>query len=154
MRRIRTESAPQYLILDRDGVYGKAFTRRIRAMGIRDRPTAPRWPWQNGHAERLIGSIRRECLDLAIVFAQRCVTCCALTRSTTTALEHISRWRRIRRYQDRSRRSEAFCRSRSSADYTISMFGSDFRHAQQCHTHHAITSLANHPTTRDGVHLV
>jgi hypothetical protein len=40
----------------------EAFTRRIRAMGIRNRPTAPRSQWQNGHAERLIGSIRRECL--------------------------------------------------------------------------------------------
>jgi transposase InsO family protein len=59
---------PDYLIRDRDRVYGEAFTRRIRAMGIRDRPTTPRWPWQNGHAERLIGSIRRECLDHVIVF--------------------------------------------------------------------------------------
>jgi transposase InsO family protein len=49
----------------------EAFTRRIRAMGIRDRPTAPRSPWQNGCAERLIGSIRRECLDHVIVFGER-----------------------------------------------------------------------------------
>ena len=48
---------PNYLIRDRDRVYGEAFTRRIRAMGIRDRPTAPRSPWQNGYAERVIGSI-------------------------------------------------------------------------------------------------
>src|SRR5689334_22447614 len=65
------ESAPQYLVRDRDRVYGKAFTRRVRAMGIRDRPTAPRSPWQNGHAERLIGSIRRECLDHVIVFGKQ-----------------------------------------------------------------------------------
>src|SRR5690242_21749833 len=57
------ESAPHYLIRDRDSVYGEVFTRRIRAIGIRDRPTAPRSPWQNGYAERLIGSIRRVCLD-------------------------------------------------------------------------------------------
>ena len=63
--------APQYLIRDRDRAYGDAFTRRIRAMGIRDRPTAPRSPWQNGYAERLIGSIRRECLDHVIVFGER-----------------------------------------------------------------------------------
>jgi transposase InsO family protein len=62
------ESAPQYLVRDRDRVYGEAFTRRVRAMGIRDRPTAPRSPWQNGHAERLIDSIRRECPDHVIVF--------------------------------------------------------------------------------------
>src|SRR3954466_6806286 len=65
------ESAPQYLIRDRDRIYGEAFTRRIRAMGIRDRPTAPRSPWQNGHAERLIGSIRRECVDHVIVFGEQ-----------------------------------------------------------------------------------
>lgn len=65
------EDAPSYLIRDRDGVYGEVFTRRIRAMGIRDRPTAPRSPWQNGSAERLIGSIRRECLDHMIVFGER-----------------------------------------------------------------------------------
>jgi transposase InsO family protein len=65
------EPVPDYLVRDRDRVYGKAFTRRIRAMGIRDRPTAPRSPWQNGYAERLIGSIRRECLDHVIVFGER-----------------------------------------------------------------------------------
>ena len=64
-------NAPRYLIRDRDRVYGDAFTRRIRAMGIRDRPTAPRSPWQNGYAERLIGSIRRECLDHVVVFGER-----------------------------------------------------------------------------------
>src|SRR6185503_18582526 len=47
------------------------FTRRLRSIGIRDRPTSPRSPWQNGYAERLIGSIRRECLDHVIVFSER-----------------------------------------------------------------------------------
>jgi transposase InsO family protein len=65
------EPVPDSLVRDRDRVYGGAFTRRIRAMGIRDRPTAPRSPWQNGYAERLIGSIRRECLDHVIVFGER-----------------------------------------------------------------------------------
>ena len=65
------DDAPQYLIRYRDRVYGEAFTRRIRAMGIRDRPTAPRSPWQNGHVERLIGSIRRECLDHILVLGER-----------------------------------------------------------------------------------
>jgi transposase InsO family protein len=60
--------APGYLIRDRDGSYGHAVTRRLAAMGIRDHPAAPRSPWQNGHAERLIGSIRRECLDHIVVF--------------------------------------------------------------------------------------
>ena len=62
---------PKYIVRDRDSVYGEIFTRRLRAMGIRDRPTAPRSPWQNGHAERLIGSLRRECLDHAVVFGER-----------------------------------------------------------------------------------
>src|SRR5271166_6777137 len=47
------------------------FIRRLRSMGIRDRPTSPRSPWQNGYAERLIGSIRRECLDHVVVFSER-----------------------------------------------------------------------------------
>jgi len=64
------DEAPRHLIRDRDGAYGPAYTRRIRAMGIRDRPTAPRSPWQNGHVERLIGSIRRESLDHLIVFGE------------------------------------------------------------------------------------
>jgi hypothetical protein len=55
--------APHYLIRDRDRIYGSVVTRRLRAMGVRDRSTAPDSPWQNGFAERLIGSIRRECLD-------------------------------------------------------------------------------------------
>jgi transposase InsO family protein len=57
------KQAPHYLVHDRDRSYGEVFLRRVRAMGIRDRPTSPRSPWQNGYAERLIGSIRRECID-------------------------------------------------------------------------------------------
>jgi transposase InsO family protein len=62
--------APRYMIRDRDRIYGTVVTRRLRAMGIRDRPTAPASPWQNGFAERLIGSIRRECLDDVIVLGE------------------------------------------------------------------------------------
>jgi transposase InsO family protein len=65
------EQAPRYLIRDRDGIYGEIFTRRLRSMGIRDRPTSARSPWQNGYAERLIGSIRRECVDHIVVFGER-----------------------------------------------------------------------------------
>jgi transposase InsO family protein len=64
------DEAPDYFIRDRDGAYGHAVTRRLAAMGIRDHPTAARSPWQNGHAERLIGSIRRECLDHIVVFGE------------------------------------------------------------------------------------
>src|SRR5712675_1039519 len=62
---------PRYIIRDRDAVYGDVFLRRLRAMSIRDRPTAPRSPWQNGYCERAIGSIRRECLDHVVVFGER-----------------------------------------------------------------------------------
>jgi hypothetical protein len=62
--------APRYLIRDRDCVYGIAVTHRLRAMGIRDKPIAPGSPWQNGFAERLIGSIRRECVDHVVVLGE------------------------------------------------------------------------------------
>jgi len=65
------QEAPRYIVRDRDRVYGEAFIRRLRAMGIRDRPIAPHSPWQNGYAERLIGSIRRECLDHVVVLGER-----------------------------------------------------------------------------------
>ena len=61
---------PHYLIRDRDRIYGTTVTRRLQAMGIRDKPIAPASPWQNGFAERLIGSIRRECLDHLVVFSE------------------------------------------------------------------------------------
>ena len=62
--------APRYLIHDRDRIFSSVFTRRLRAMGIRDKPIAPGSPWQNGCVERLIGTIRRECLDHVIVFGE------------------------------------------------------------------------------------
>jgi transposase InsO family protein len=62
--------APRYLIRDRDRIYGSIVARRMCAMGIRDKPSAPASPWQNGFAERLIGSIRRECVDHFIVLGE------------------------------------------------------------------------------------
>ena len=64
------DTVPGFLIRDNDGAYGEAFTRRLLAMGIRDRPIAPRSPWQNGYVERSIGSIRRECLDHVIIWGE------------------------------------------------------------------------------------
>jgi transposase InsO family protein len=61
---------PLYLIRDLDRIYGDVTLRRIRAMGIRDKPIAPGSPWQNGFAERLIGSIRRECLDHLVILGE------------------------------------------------------------------------------------
>ena len=63
-------SAPRYLIRDNDGAYGQVFTGRVRAMGIRDRPISRGSPWQNGIAERLIGTFRRECLDQVLIYGE------------------------------------------------------------------------------------
>ena len=65
------DTAPRYLLRDRDASYGPAFRDRVRAMGIKEVVTAPRSPWQNPYVERLIGSIRRECLDHVIIFNER-----------------------------------------------------------------------------------
>ncbi len=68
------ETAPRYLLRDRDGAYGKVFRKRLTAMGIQDRPISPRSPWQNGYVERLIGSIggsiRRDLLDHVMVMGE------------------------------------------------------------------------------------
>jgi len=63
--------AKRYLIRDRDVLYGHEFRRRIQSLGMKEVVTAPRSPWQNAFAERLIGSIRRECLDHVVVLSQR-----------------------------------------------------------------------------------
>jgi transposase InsO family protein len=64
-------TAPTYLVRDNDGAYGRAFTNRVRAMGIRDHPISPRSPWQNPYVERLIGTLRRECLDHVLIYGER-----------------------------------------------------------------------------------
>lgn len=64
------DEAPEYVIRGRDGCCGQAVAKRLAVMGIRDHPIARRSPWQNGHAERLIGSIRWECLDHIVVFGE------------------------------------------------------------------------------------
>ena len=65
------ETAPRFLLRDRDASYGSIFTTRVEAMGITEVVTAPRSPWQNAYVERVIGSIRRECLDHVVVFNER-----------------------------------------------------------------------------------
>ncbi len=64
------DEAPGYLIRDNDRIYGDVALRRIRGMGIRDKPITPAAPWQNGFVERLIGSIRRECLDHLVIMSE------------------------------------------------------------------------------------
>ena len=65
------EDPPRYLIRDRDKVYGERFSRQAKTLEIRETVIAPRSPWQNGYAERVIGSIRRECLDHVVVIGER-----------------------------------------------------------------------------------
>jgi transposase InsO family protein len=64
------DAAPAILVRDNDKAFGTVFRRRVVAMGIRDHPVTPRSPWQNGYVERLIGSVRRECLDHMIIFGE------------------------------------------------------------------------------------
>ena len=66
-----TEETPRYLIRDRDAIYGEVFHHQAGALRINQIPTAPQSPWQNPYAERVIGSIRRECLDHTIVLEER-----------------------------------------------------------------------------------
>lgn len=65
------DTAPKYLIRDRDGIYGSDFVRRVGGIGIEDVPISARSPWQSPYVERVIGSIRRECLDHVIVFSEK-----------------------------------------------------------------------------------
>ena len=65
------DTAPRWLLRDRDAIYGDAFRRRVAGMGIAEVISSPSSPWQNPYAERLIGSIRRECLDHVIVLGER-----------------------------------------------------------------------------------
>jgi transposase InsO family protein len=82
------DTAPRFLLRDRDGSYGSAFSERVEAMGIAEVITAPRSPWQNAYAERVIGSIRRECLDYVIVFNER-----HLRRVLSTYVDYYQRTR-------------------------------------------------------------
>ncbi len=65
------DTAPRYLIRDRDSIYGARFRNRVKSLGTEEMLTAPRSPWQNPYVERIIGSIRRECLKHAIIFNER-----------------------------------------------------------------------------------
>ena len=69
------DTAPEYMIRDRDGIYGEALRDRVQGMGIEEVLTAPQSPWQNPYAERLVGSIRLECLDHVIVLGERHLLC-------------------------------------------------------------------------------
>jgi transposase InsO family protein len=80
--------APQYLIRDRDGIYGSQFRKRVQSMDIEEILTAPRSPWQNAYVERMIGSIRRDCLDHVVVLNER-----HLKRILASYFNYYHRWR-------------------------------------------------------------
>src|SRR5271169_1779593 len=65
------DTAPTYLVRDNDRAYGQAFTRRVRTLGIRDHPISPRSPWQNPYVERLIRTLRRDCLDHVLILGEK-----------------------------------------------------------------------------------
>ena len=69
------DEAPSYLVRDRHRTYGRVFRDRVKAMGMVEAPPAPRSPWQNGYVERMIGSVRRECLDHIIAWDERHLRC-------------------------------------------------------------------------------
>jgi transposase InsO family protein len=82
------DSAPRYLLRDRDQIFGKDFVDQVKAMGIKQVLSAPRSPWQRAYIERLIGSIRRECLDHVIVFGEG-----SLHRTLTAYCAYYHEWR-------------------------------------------------------------
>jgi hypothetical protein len=111
------DDAPKYLIRDRDRIYGAVVARRLRAMGIRDKPTAPASPG-------LIGSIRRECLDQSSFLVRRiCAGPCDPMPVTTMTSEHIGHWIKMRRSLARLSALESSVRTRYSADFIITASG-------------------------------
>ena len=92
------DTAPRFLMRDRDASYGPTFRNRVQAMAIEQVVTAPRSPWQNAYVERIIGSIRRECLVTSSSSTSvTCAVCWWRTSTTTTGAAHISRSARIAR---------------------------------------------------------
>jgi putative transposase len=82
------DTAPKYLLRDRDAIYGSQFQKRVQSMGIEEVLSAPRSPWQNAFVERIIGSIRRDCLDHVVVLNDH-----HLKRILTSYFNYYHRWR-------------------------------------------------------------
>ncbi len=124
-------TAPTYLLRDNDGAYGQAFTRRVRTMGIRDRPISPRSPWQNPYVERLIGTLRRDCLDHVLIFGAR-----HLRQILTSYCSYYNQsrthhhWTRVRRCNERSSDVGPSLPRQFCPAYIINTRGYDFREGQ------------------------
>ena len=117
---------PGYMVRDRDAIYGDAVVRRLRAMGIRDRPTAPQSPWQNGHAEMARSDVNISITSWSsekLIFAESSRP----IRPTTTPRGLISRLTRTHRFTDPFTASDGSPRSKFSVGFTISTPGSNFR---------------------------
>lgn len=82
------DSAPRYLLRDRDRIFGQDFRDQVKSMGIEEVLSAPRSPWQRAYVERVIGSIRRECLDHVIVLSEA-----SLRRTLTSYFAYYHAWR-------------------------------------------------------------
>jgi len=82
------DTAPKYLLRDRDAIYGDQFQKRVQSMGIEEVLSAPRSPWQNAFVECIIGSIRRDCLDHVVVLNDR-----HLKRVLTSYFNYYHHWR-------------------------------------------------------------
>jgi len=82
------DTAPKYLLRDRDAIYGSQFQKRVQSMGVEEVFSAPRSPWQNAFVERIIGSIRRDCLDHVVVLKDR-----HLKRILTSYFNYYHHWR-------------------------------------------------------------
>ena len=127
-------SAPTYLVRDNDRAYGHAFSRRVMAMGIRDRPISPRSPWQNGHMERLIGTLRRECLDRMLIFGEAHLRqILTYTPAIIITRAHTYRGTRIRRWVERSNDTETLLLRPYCRGCIIATRGYDFRKGQVAH---------------------
>jgi Integrase core domain len=126
------DGAPGYMIRDRDQIYGTVVTRRLRAMGIRNKPIAPASPWQNGFIERLIGSIRRECLDHIVVLGE--VHLCRILKSYADYYNRARTHRSLNKDAPVSRpvqRIGVISSRALLADFIINTIGFNFRYTQE-----------------------
>ena len=104
--------AAKYLLRDRDRIYGHAFREQVAVMQIKEVLGAPRSPWQRAYVERVIGSIRRECLDHVIVLDEKGLRRVLASYFSITDPAFICRWIKIHQIPDRYSRSEELSRFR------------------------------------------
>jgi transposase InsO family protein len=125
------EPTPDDLIRDRDACYGHVFMRRLRSLGIRDHPTSPRSPWQNGYAERLIGSTDGSVLTMSsFLESGTCVMCCRAIWNTTTRRARTCRLARMHRSGASFNQKDASNANLFSVACTTNMREFDLRQAQ------------------------